>query len=180
MGTLRPSRRGFTLVEAIATMAIISTLGSVAALVTARATDSYKAAANTAQLQTELSAAMDRVERTLRGIRRKTGVAAADISATTAPSISWNAAGGACSLTLTSGQLVLAENGGAGAAILTDVSAFTVQCYDQSGIALGATLSGASCEAIRRVVITATLTRYGSTTTLRTGVYLRSTMTGAQ
>ena len=48
------------------------------------------------------------------------------------------------------------------------------------GAALAATLSGASCEAIRRVVVTATMTRYGSTATMRTGIYLRSTMTGAQ
>ncbi len=178
----RPNRsaRGFTLVEAIATMVVIATLGSAASLVIARATGAYKATATLGQLQAELSAALDRVEREVRAIRHKSGASAADISATTASSLSWNSSGGACSLTLSGGQLLLATGGGAGQAILSDVSSLTVQCYDESGAALSSTLSGTACESIRRIAVTATCTRYGTTATLRTGAFLRSTMTGAQ
>lgn len=174
------ARRGFTLVEAIAAMVVIATLGSTASLIIARAVGAYKAAATLGQLQSELATGMDRVERELRSVRHKTGTSAADISAATASSISWNSSGGACSLTLSGGQMLLATDGGSGLAILNDVSSLTVQCYDESGAALAATLSGTACEAVRRVAVTATLTRYGTTATLRTGVYLRSTMTGAQ
>jgi prepilin-type N-terminal cleavage/methylation domain-containing protein len=180
-GPLIPARRrGFTLVEAIATMVIISVLGSAASMVIARAAGMYAAAATTGQLQAELSAAMDRLEREVRAIRPKAGTpGAADLSGATASGLSWTAAGGACAISWSGGQLLLAKDGGAAAAILTDVSALSVQCYDESGVALAPTLSAEACEALRRISITATLTRHGSTAMLRSGIYLRSTMTGA-
>lgn len=175
----RSAQRGFTLVEAVATMVIIATLGSIAAVVVAQASEAYTSAATMAQLQSELSAGLDRVERAVRGIRRKAGADAPDITGCTASSISWDAAGGPGSLSVAGGELLLAENGGAGAAILSGVSWFAVECFDGAGVALPADLSGPACEPIRRVVVTVTVERAGVTTTLRSGVFLRSTMAGA-
>jgi Tfp pilus assembly protein FimT len=179
MPSILAARRGFTLVEAVATMVIISTLGSVAVAIIARASDAYAVASSGAQLQSELGTGIDRVERAMRAIRRKTGVAAADISGATASSLSWNAAGGACSLSVSGGQLLLALDGGGGVAILNDVTSLEVACYDEDGSALGAPLSGSGCEAIRRITVTVALSRHGSTATLRTGIFLRATTTGA-
>jgi hypothetical protein len=173
-------RRGFSLVEAIAAMVVVSTLGSVSSMVIARAVSAYKAAATLGQLQSELAAGFDRAEREVRGIRHQPAGVGADITAAGASAIAWNSAGGACSLSLAGGRMLVAADGGAGVAVLNDVSSLTVQCYDEAGAALPATLAGAACEAVRRVSITATVTRYGTTATLRTSIYLRSTMTGAE
>lgn len=175
-----PSRRGFTLVEAIAALTIIATLGSIASIVIARGAAAYRTSATLGQVQGELAAAMDRVEREVRAIPHKSGTTAADISGITASSLTWNTSAGACSISLSGGQLLIATGGGPGRAILGDVSVLSVQCFNESGGAMAATLSGAACEPVRRIVISASVSRYGVTATLRTGIYLRSTMTGTQ
>ena len=61
---------------------------------------------------------------------------------------------------------------------MDDVSAFSVQTYDEDNAALGATLTGAACDPIRRIELDLTLQRSGVTTSLRTKLFVRSTMRG--
>jgi len=62
----RHIRRGFTLVELIATMTILAALGSVVSLVIATSVDGYTRAATTAQLNSEISVALEMVTRAVR------------------------------------------------------------------------------------------------------------------
>ena len=76
-------------------------------------------------------------------------------------------------------NVMLVEDGGAAAVLLSDVSSLAVQTYDESNAALAASLSGAACDDIRRVAVAITIERSGVTETLRTKLFLRCTMAGA-
>jgi len=170
--------RGFTLVEVIATMAVMGALGAVASSTVFSALDSYLDAATRGQLHTEISMAMDRVVRELQNTQldgSASGVAP-DIESVASSAITWN---DDYSLTLTGGQLMLSDNGAAAEPLLANVSSFSVQTFNESNVALGASLSGAGCDAIRRIQLTLTMQRNGTIETLRTKVFLRCTMEGA-
>jgi hypothetical protein len=160
----------------LATIVIISAVGAVASVTLMSAVDSYVDASTQAQLHSELSIAVDRIDRELRRTTRDPIVAGAPNIATVSPtSITWN---NNYSLSLSAGQLLFVENGSAAAVMLTDVSAFSVQAFNESNGALAANLAGATCDPIRRLLISVTVQRFGVTETLRTKVYLRCTMEG--
>lgn len=171
------SRRAFTLIEVIAAIVIIGMLASMTAAVLIRGMEGYEATAQVAQLHSDVTAALDRIDRALRSI--PAAESGANISSVTSASIAWTSAGGACSLSLSAGTLSLVIDGAASQPILSDVTAFTVQCFDESNSALAGSLSGAAVTPIRRVQITLTATRNGRSDTLRTKVFVRSTMEGA-
>jgi prepilin-type N-terminal cleavage/methylation domain-containing protein len=172
------ARGGFTLVESVATIIVLSVLGSAASFLIVNTAEQFTEAADTAQLHAEASAAMERITGELRNIDYDDSATgdAPDISAVTATSIAWN---DDWSLALSGDQVLLTEDGGAAAALLDDVSAFTVQTYDESNAALGASLTGDACDPIRRIAITLTVTRNGQSATLRSRVFIRSLMSGA-
>ena len=171
-------RRGFTLVEMVATIAVMAALGTVASTTVLSALNSYLSASTRAQLHTEISMAMDRIVRELQNTQLDTSVSgvAPDIESVSASAITWN---DDYSLTLSGGQVFFAENGAAAAPLLSDVTSFGVRAYDESNATLGASLSGSGCDPIRRVRITITMQRSGITETMRTKVFLRCTMEGA-
>ncbi len=173
----RNVRRGFTLIEAIATIVVLAIIGSIASLIILNAVDGYTDAATTAQLHIEASTAMDRIVRELRKVGLDSGAAgvAPDINDVTPTSITWGANG---ELSLTGNKLQLTTSGPPLGDILDDVSAFSVQTYDEDNAALGATLTGAACDPIRRIELDLTLQRSGVTTSLRTKLFVRSTMSG--
>ncbi len=173
----RNVRRGFTLIEAIATIVVLAIIGSIASLIILNAVDGYNDAATTAQLHMEASTAMDRIVRELRKVGLDGGAAgvAPDINDVTPTSITWGANG---ELSLTGNKLQLTTSGPPLGDLLDDVSAFTVQTYDEDNAALGATLTGAACDPIRRIELDLTLQRGGVSTTLRTKLFVRSTMSG--
>ena len=104
---------------------------------------------------------------------------APDIDSVTSTSIAWrDTDGDAYSLSLSGGNLLLAVNGGASNILLTDVTAFSLDTYDESNAQLSASLSGASCDPIRRIEISITLTRQNVSETLGTKLLIRSTMSG--
>ena len=164
--------------EVIATMAVLAVIGSVVSSLVLTASKSYTDASRVAQYQAELSTAMTRVTRELRwiGIDPLSAPVVPLISTVSASSITWNTN---YSLALVSGELRYTAAGGTAIALLKDVTAFTLQTYDDSNAALGATLSGAQCYPVRRIQITMTITRNGVSQTLRSKVYLRSLMEGS-
>ena len=174
----RPAPRGFTMIESIAAIVVLAAIGSVASTILLSAADGYADAATTAQLHVESTIGLGRVVREIRKIPLDGGAVgiAPDIDSVTASSITWSTNS---SLTLSGSDLMLTLSGGTPAVLLSDVSAFSVATYDESDAALAASLSGAACDPIRRVEITGTLLRYGFSETLRTRVFIRSTMAGA-
>ncbi len=170
-------RGAFTLIEMIATIVILGTMGSIASGVIYQASRTYTEAALSAQLHAELSAGLDRIDRALREIPLKSPYAssAPNITSLSASSITFN---GSSVLTFASGQITLSESGGPAGVLLRNVAAFTIQAFDESNAAMAATLSGTACDALRRLSVSITLTREGVSQTLRTKVFLRSLLKG--
>jgi prepilin-type N-terminal cleavage/methylation domain-containing protein len=176
--TIAPSRRlcGFTLVELLAAMVVLATMGSAAMVILSSATKAYHNAATQAQLYNELGTAMSRIDKELRQIALKSGTTAPNITSVSASSITWNTNS---TLTLSGTNLMFTDAGAAAAILLGDVTAFTVQTYDESNAALAASLSGSGCDPIRRIQIQITMQRNGVTESLRNKIFLRCMVEGA-
>jgi len=174
----RSVRRGFTLIEAVATMTILAAIATVASNIILTSADGYLNASTSAQLHTEMSIGLDRLVREVRNINldESAGDIAPDIDSVTASSVDWS---GNNSVAFAGDELQITEDGGSAAILLTDVSSFNIQCFDEDNAALSTTLSGSGCDVIRRIELTISLQRHGVTETLRTKVFLRSTMQGA-
>lgn len=169
-------RRGFTLIEMIATIVILAAIGTVASNILLTASDGYLNACAGSQLTSELSMAMDRIVREFRQIDLDDDAAAdigPDINNLTPASITWHTN---YSLTWTGSTLELVENGGAAETMLTDVKGFSITAYDEDNSALAATITGDNCDDIRRLSVTITMQRYGVQSKLRSKVFIRSTM----
>lgn len=177
----RPSRlrRAFTLVEAVATITVLGVLGSVTSGIIVQATDGYIEARIRGQLHAEASVALDRIAREIRSIPLDAAASgiAPDIDNCLASYIEWNALGNRISTA--DGDLLLKKNAGTAQVLMNDVTAFSIAAFDESNTQLGFNLSGATCDPIRRLEFTLTAVREGTTVTLRTRVFLRSTMSGA-
>jgi prepilin-type N-terminal cleavage/methylation domain-containing protein len=181
--TRRPTRhpRAFTLVEAIATMVVLSVLAGLSwRLVLTGVTQAVRAS-DRLGLSGELSSALERAASEVRHIPAKAGVspAVSSITSVTPASLAWlGPLGGPVSLTLNSGELVLTE-GWVSTTLARDVTAFGVRTFDHANAPLATTLNGAACEAVRRVELTLTASRAGVTETLRTRVFLRACSPGS-
>jgi prepilin-type N-terminal cleavage/methylation domain-containing protein len=180
--SVRPPR-GFTLVETMATIAVLGILASIASHVLVESVGRCLDAMTAAQIHSELSVAMDRITREIRRINLDGGAGgvAPDINAVETDTLTWEdlddddyevAFGG--------GTLTLQVDGGAPAVLLTDVTACTIATFDEDNAPLGASLAGAACDDIRRVSVSVTVTRGGVSETLRTKVFIRATMEGDQ
>lgn len=174
-------RRGFTLVEAIASMVVVAALAGMGAQLTLRASRDYIESARAAELHTALASAFERLDRELREIRLRPNAPAVapDIDALSASSITWNKAAGPCALTLSGSTLLLADAGGNPAPLLENVSALSLAAFDASGSPLALPIAGSACDAVRRIELSITVARDGRSDSLRTRVFLRSTMAGA-
>src|SRR6185503_19610032 len=91
MSRQQSTRRGFTLIEAIATITVFAVLGSVSSLIIGRSVDSFSGASKSAQLYGEVNTALDFLDRKLRTVAAKSGSAVApDITSVTSNSMTWN------------------------------------------------------------------------------------------
>ncbi len=169
--------RGFTLIELIATMAVVGALGSIAASIMIAAIGGLMQATTSAQLHTELSIAMDRIDAELRNIPLdgEASDIAPNIKYLAATTITWD---GSNTLSLVGSELQLSIEGGDPVVLLTDVSAFEMKAYDESNATMALPVSGAGRDGVRRIQVDVTATRDGVSERLRTKVYLRCTMAG--
>jgi prepilin-type N-terminal cleavage/methylation domain-containing protein len=176
-------RRGFTLIESIATIAVLATLGSIASFLILDAVDDYSETASTAQLHAELSIAMDRLLREVRHIELDGGASgiAPNIVGVGDTYLAWqDSDSDNYSFTLSAGEIFLQIDGVAGAVLLTDVSGVTVKAFDEDNTELVLPLAGAACDDVRRISVEISLLRNGVTQSLRSKVFIRSTMSGAE
>ncbi len=170
------ARAGFTLVEMAATMVIIGVLMTIASTVVWSATKGLGSGSISAQLNIDASVALQRLVREFRDIPKKSGLLAPDITSVTPTTIAWGTNG---TLALSGTNLILSDAGGTSRILLGDVSGFVLQCYDESNAALASSLSGSSCDAVRRISVTITLLRGGVSEPARTKVFIRSLISGA-
>ncbi|MBL8744835.1 MAG: type II secretion system protein [Phycisphaerae bacterium] len=170
---------GFTLVEVIAAMVIIGTLGGLSGAILYRGIEGYRRVAVQSELHAELAAAMDRIDRAIRAIPSLSGSGDPSIKGVSPTSIDWDEATGGASLSLDAGTLLLALEGAEGVRLLEGVTGFNLQCFDQSNAPLASVLTGATAGNVRRIEITLSVGREGLTDTLRTRVFLRCTMAGS-
>ncbi len=164
--------RGFTLVELVATIAILAAVSVVTSGIVMQASDGYIEVKATSQLHTEMSIALDRALREIRAIALDTGATgvAPDIDSEAKTSIYWE---GDSSLVKSGSDLVLTIDNDGGNVLLTDVTTLDVRVYNENNTALGAGLSGTGCDPIRRVGLTITAQRHGVSHTVRGKVFLR-------
>jgi hypothetical protein len=122
---------------------------------------------------------MERITRELRAIGRHPSAPgpAPQIGAVSPTSVTF---GAGVSIARSGSQLLLTPVSGAPEILLTNVTGFSVQTYDDAGAALGGTLSGTSCYPIRRIQVQATVQDQGVTQSLRTRIFVRGVMSGAQ
>jgi prepilin-type N-terminal cleavage/methylation domain-containing protein len=178
-------RRGFTLIESMATVVVIATLGSIVSLLILGAVDGYSDAAHSAQLHAELSMALDRATREIGGVELDTAAAGVAPNITSisiaGDDLQWaDSDSDPYRLVRAGSDLMLQVDGGGAAVLLGDVTSFSVQTYDQDNSPLANPLSGAACDDIRRVALDVTVQRNDATERLRTKVFIRSTMVGAE
>lgn len=173
----RHRARGFTLIEAVATMTVLAVVSVAASRIIFAATDAYAGSAARSHLSAEGSAAMERIAAELRAIPSRAGAPGTPwIDSVSANSVSW---GGGSTLSRSGDRVLLAVDGDAARTLLSNVSAFSIACFDAADQPLPANLSGSACDAVRRIEITLTLSRSGVNETLRTRVFPRCATTGA-
>ena len=183
----RTSARGFTLIETLATISVLAILGSITSFIIVGAVEGYVDAATQAQLHAEASVAMDRALRELRWIELNLDPAPCTIGPhinnVTDKSITWdNVTAGVHSLSWsgTAGDpLMLAVDGNPAVNLQTDVTAFSVSVYkdDNSALVLPLAIDDDCCP-IRRIALDLTVTRSGQSMSVRTKLFVRSTMSG--
>ncbi|MHC4127985.1 MAG: type II secretion system protein [Planctomycetota bacterium] len=176
-------RRAFTLIESMATLAVLATLGSGASFLILDAVDGYTEAATSAQLHAEISIAMDRIIREVRKIELDSGASgvAPNIVGVGDTYVAWqDSDADNYSFTLSGGALFLQIDGVGGSTLLTDVSAVTVKAFNEDNTEIALPLAGAACDPVRRISVDITLTRNGVSESQRSKVFIRSTMSGAE
>lgn len=174
--------RAFTLVEAVATIAVLSVVGLASSRLILESSARYTDAVTRSQLHASASGAISRIVTELRAISPDSGVspAAPDIdSSFSSTSLSFAGSGGASrTIAYNSGAGTITISGSAAASqtLATDCTAFSLSYLDSTG---GTITPGSGSTLIRRIVVQFTLTRGGVSETIRTSVYIRSMMSGS-
>jgi hypothetical protein len=152
--------------ESMATVAVLAIMGSITSFLILDAVDGY----------TEI--ALDRAVREIRMIELDayaTGIAP-NIDDVTPTTIIWTDSDvDSYLLQQLDSDLVLQVDSGPAAVLLADVTAFSVTTYDEDNSQLAASLTGDSCDAIRRLELEVTVERGGVSESLRTRTFIRST-----
>lgn len=169
------ARRAFTLVEAVCTIVVVGVIGVATSGLVLSASDQYMTAAARGAIGASISSAMERIAIELRQIPAisNSSIIQADLRSVTSTSIAWNDASAVeRSLALDGTRLTLSE-GRNQYTLLNDVSAFDIAVFDESNAAIALPLSIAQVAPVRRVEVSITVTRSGSSETLRSRFFLR-------
>lgn len=174
------SRSAFTLVEAIATIAIVATLSVLSSRLILEGASRFSDATIRVDLHNQASGALDRIVQDLRSMQKDSGTTVLPSISTgfTATSVTFNdSAGTATTISYNSSTSVVSiTQSGVTSTLLSNCSAFSFTYADKDN----ATVSpGGSRDDIRRITISLTVTRSGVTETLRTKVYIRAMMAGS-
>lgn len=174
-----PARRGFTLIEAITTIVILSVVMAVCSRLISTASAAYTGSATRAELHAELSTAMERVMLELRSCRTDPGGSAApDISSARADSITWTTPAGDRVLSRSGSSLLLSIDG-TSCTLASNITSLAIQTYDLDNEELDSTLDDDECQEVQRVQVTLTAQRSNITESLRSRVFLRCVASGA-
>jgi prepilin-type N-terminal cleavage/methylation domain-containing protein len=177
----RTRHRGFTLIEAMATVVVLGTLATFSTVTLVDTVDSYQKAAMQAQLHAELATALDRVARETRriGLDPDEPGSKPHITAfTNTTQILWEDDSNASWGLILAGDDLSLRVTGTSYQILDDVSSLTLTAYDEDDTQLGAVLVGAQLNPIRRLAVDVTMTRDGVSQSLQTKVFLREFVEG--
>jgi len=164
---------GFTLVEAVAAITIIATLGVLTSGLVLRATEGFRQGATQAALHAEASSALEPVVRAVSAVRAR-AEGAPDLVALTADSLSWNGDAGVGSVSLSGAGLVLSVDGEPATVLAERATALSIRAFDENGSNLGSPLSAGALDAVRLVEFTLTCSDGEHAETLRTRVFIRS------
>jgi prepilin-type N-terminal cleavage/methylation domain-containing protein len=168
---------GFTLIESIAVIVILSIIATTAALLIGQMATMYRDRAVQGQLHVEASVALDRLMREIRAIENTDdeGTTIPNITGASTTEIQW---GAGKLIDVDSGNLRLNADGTNTDILATDVSAIAFNYFDDTHTSLlsGSSVPSDDLGSIRRVSVSLTLSRYGETETLHTLVFLRSMM----
>lgn len=170
--------RAFTLIEAMASIVILSTIGSGVAAVMLRGADSFSAASIDSRVHSALSASIASVDRALREIPIRSDRLGPDLTQVTSTGLQWSTSGGAASLALSGGQLMLDPGSGSASALMSGVTALSVQVFDENNGQLTGSLGGSAVYPVRRLLVSVTASEGGRTQSLRCKVFLRCMIQG--
>lgn len=169
--------RGFTLIETISAIVIISLIAGVSARIVTSAADAAAKGSTLARLESEASLALERVIAEWRQIRCVPGATtwSPDITSLSSNAISWkDIAGNSRSLSLSGSTLQISGAAATNATLVDQVTSFTIEPFDQSDLPLTAS----AIPSIRRLRVTLTMTQGQAAITLRTKIYLRAAIAG--
>jgi len=174
-----PAGRAFTLIELMASVVILGAIGTVSASVILQSLDSYADTATAAQLQTDASAALERIARAIQSIGLDPDEASLcpHATKTKSNSIEWlDASNRQYELTSSGSNVTLKEADGPAVVMLSNVTNFRVRTYDKSNALLSDNLNHSQSHNIRRVGLEVTTQQNGRSMTLRTKVFIRCMM----
>ena len=170
----RLHRRGFTLVEFLATTVVLGVIGVVASGLIYTSVDGYVQASTQAQLHNEMSVGLDRIVRELRSISvEDIDTGSPDIDRMSATGITWH---GNRSLVHRGNQLVLTTEDGTDHVLMSQVEKFIIEPFDEDNNSISTPLDDAECDDVRRLQITVVCSESGVSEMLRTRFFLRATM----
>jgi prepilin-type N-terminal cleavage/methylation domain-containing protein len=165
--------RGFTLIEALASIVILATLGSGVAAVMLRGAETFSAASIDSRVHSQLSASIAAIDRVLREIPIRSDGLGPDLTQVTSSGLQWNTSGGEASLAISNGQLMLDQGSGSAAALMTGVTSLSVQAFDENNGQLTGSLGGSAVYPVRRLLVSVTASENGREQSLRCKVFLR-------
>ena len=165
----------------MATILVLTTLGSIATFMVVDAVDDYQKAVTAAQLHAELAVALDRAGREMRKIPLDVdqgGLIPYITFMVNTTQLLWADDNSSSWGLIKSGNTLSLRVTGTSYTLMDDVDSINIVCYDEDNTALAAFLIGSNTHPIRRIDLTVNVSRDGISQSLRTKVFLREFMEG--
>ncbi len=145
---VRRARRGFTLVEMLATLVVVGTVAAVASPIIVGATQAYAKSASQRRAVEQVSGALDRLSRILREAPTKAAPAGAtDFSSASASGFALSSG---LNVALSGTTLMLGTTAVKESPLCQGVTAFQITYLDSAGTAVSV---ASGTDAVRRVII---------------------------